>query len=632
MSLHPGNMGGRVAVEGQATVSNGLNLTLELKCSMAMPALLVGLKFHIKKVERALSELHFVHFARFLPTRGNKALLIITEFDGPLQPYVMDFAVAIGDVFSFILGFVKDAPPLPVQNHPRAFWNFIERNNRVVVLPGLAEWDNFPIYSAYPKRTVIDIVGARRIGLPPPVVEPKPVPIAFGDVQGNVLSGYRADMAVHLAVQIGHAAAARVLIRALLDGDGQACPQLSHGERWEKGKVERPFYLLNLGITAAGLRALGVPSTELETLPAAFLEGPGDPVRARANGDVDESAPAHWELGRPGQPVHLVLSLFGRRDNSAEFEQRLAQLAEFWVRPGLALVSDPFRAQALPDGRVHFGYRDGLTNPRIAGVPDNDKADKADMQPRCSVGEVLLGAAYPSVYGGPSLDGMPAHLCQNGTFAVVRIIEQDCAAFDRLLKNESARLGMDPELLAAKMMGRFRDGRPLSRTGPGGENDFDYAPTDANPETFDDHEGLRCPIGSHVRRMNPRSAVVAGKPHTRRIVRRGMAYGPQWREGEDPPVRRGLFGIFICADIARQFDFLMQSWANGDIAASNVRGTQDPLIGPQNLTGQFRFPAESGGTVTMSVPRLTTTRGSLYLLMPGHSGLRYLASLEGGVR
>ncbi|KQV83036.1 hypothetical protein [Rhizobacter sp. Root1221] len=625
MSLHPGNVGGRVAVEAQDNVSNGLNLTLELKCPMAMPALLAGLKLHMTKVQQALGELHFVHFARFLPTRGNKALLVITEFDGPLQPYVMDFAVAIGDVFSFILGFVKDAPPLPVQNHPRAFWTFIERNNRVVVLPGLAEWDNFPIYSAYPKRTVIDIVGARRIGLPPPVEEPKPVPITFSDVQGNVLSGYRSELAVHLSVQIESAAAARRLILTLLDGDGEDCPTLSHGERWEKGAP--PPYLLNLGITAAGLRALGVPADELGAMPAAFLEGPGEPERARANGDVDGSAPERWEVGRPGQPVHLLLSLFGRSDNRGEFERRLAQLSVFWERPGLALVSDPFRAEALPDGRVHFGYRDGLTNPRIVGVPDNGKAD---MQPRCAVGEVLLGTNYPSVYGGPSLDGMPARLCQNGTFAVVRIIEQDAAGFERLLKDESTRLGMDPELIAAKMMGRWRDGRPLNRPGPGGENDFDYAPTHANPETFDDHEGVRCPIGSHVRRMNPRSAVVAGRPHSRRIIRRGMAYGPAWQDGEAPGVRRGLFGLFICADISRQFDFLMQAWANGDIAASNVRGTQDPFIGAQNLSGQFRFPGEAGNTVAMAVPRLVTTRGSLYLLMPGHRGLRYLASLEGG--
>jgi len=624
MSLHPGNMGGRVAVEGHAAVSSGLNLTLELKCPLAMPALLMGIKLHIKKVYQALNELHFVHFARFLPTRGNKALLVITEFDGPMQAYVMDFVVAIGDVFTFILQFVKDAPPLPVQHHPRAFLKFIERNNRVVVLPGLGEWGSFPIYSAYPKRTVIDIVGARRNGLPPPVVEPKAVPIAFGDVQGNVLSGYRADMAVHHAIRIDRAAAARALIRALLDGDERDSPRLSHSERWDAP----PPYLLNLGITAAGLRALGVPADELETLPTAFLEGPGEPERAQANGDVDASAPEHWEWGRPDRPVHLLVSLFGRRDSAAEFERRLAQLASFWTRPGLRLVGDPFRAEALPDGRVHFGYRDGLTNPRIAGVPDNGKAD---LQPRCSVGEVLLGANYPSVYGGPSLDGMPAHLCENGTFAVVRIMEQDVAGFERLLKNESARLGMDPELLAAKMMGRWRDGRPLNRTESGGDNDFDYAPTHANPEIFDDHEGLRCPIGSHVRRMNPRSAVVAGRPHSRRLIRRGMPYGPAWREGEHPPARRGLFGLFICADIARQFDFLMQSWANDDVAASNVRGTQDPIIGAQNRTGQFRFPT-TAGTATMSVPRLITTRGSLYLLMPGHAGLRYLASLEGGSR
>ena len=70
-----------------AQVSHGLNLTLELRDPHEMPILLTRLKFGLEKTHAALKELHFVHFARFLPVRGNTALLVITEFDGPLEAY-----------------------------------------------------------------------------------------------------------------------------------------------------------------------------------------------------------------------------------------------------------------------------------------------------------------------------------------------------------------------------------------------------------------------------------------------------------------------------------------------------------------------------------------------------------------
>ena len=99
-------------------VSHGLNLVLRLKSPLQMPELLLKIQAAQPNIRRALSELHFVHFARFLPTRANSALQVITEFDGPLEPYVMDFAIAIGDEFSMMLDFVTDAdrPPLPVKD------------------------------------------------------------------------------------------------------------------------------------------------------------------------------------------------------------------------------------------------------------------------------------------------------------------------------------------------------------------------------------------------------------------------------------------------------------------------------------------------------------------------------------
>ena len=615
-------------------VSHGLNLTLELLEPLEMPLLLAGIELRAQRTRDALKELHFVHFARFLPVRGNTALLVITSFDGPLQPYVLDFAITIGDVFDLILSFIKDHPPLPVRDHPREFMAFIERNNKVVVLPHMLAWDDYPLYSAYPDRTVIDILGPRT-GLPPPARQPSPVLIDLADVQANILRGYHAQFVRHYALQIHDARAARAFLGLITDGPGDNCPRVSSAQAWAPGK--KPLYCLNLGFTAAGLQALGVSC--IGQFPREFVEGPAQAGRAEANGDIGQSAPAHWELGGVGSPVHLLVSLYADRGDAAraEFDLRDRQLRAHWADAGMAVVIT-HDAQALADDRVHFGYRDGIAQPRIAGVPGGEP----DWQPEASVGEFLLGQSYLNVYGSRSLGDLPAALCRNGTFAAVRVLEQDVPAFEQLLADAGRTHDIDPELLAAKIMGRWRDGTPLARRpmAPGGLalpgaptgnliNAFDYAPSHEFPETFNDHEGLSCPVGAHVRRMNPRSALVAGKPYSRRIIRRGMPYGPAWT-ADSKPARRGLYGLFICADIARQFEFLMQVWANGDIAASGIRGTQDPIIGTQAVGGQYRIPvAGRAGPITLVVPRLVTTRGSLYLFMPGRAGLRFLAKGDG---
>lgn len=132
-------------------VQGGLCLFLPLKNPAQMGALLELLHVRKPQIERALADLHYVHFARFIPTPDFSTLLVVTEYDGELKPYIMDFAVALGDEFTAILDFVRDAPRLPVQAYPNDFWRFIESHN-VPVQP----------WSAYPQTTVIDIIRARR--------------------------------------------------------------------------------------------------------------------------------------------------------------------------------------------------------------------------------------------------------------------------------------------------------------------------------------------------------------------------------------------------------------------------------------------------------------------------------------
>ena len=157
---------------------------------------------------------------------------------------------------------------------------------------------------------------------------------------------------------------------------------------------------------------------------------------------------------------------------------------------------------------------------------------------------------------------------------------------------------------------------------------YDYAPTRDHPEYYDDARGLRCPIGAHARRMNPRGALVMGKPYSRRVIRRGMPYGPAYDPARPDAEPRGLIALFVCGDIEMQFEFLQKTWANGDFSTSGIRGTVDPIIGKGLDWGNtFLIRTEDGRdpiTIT-GIPPLVTTRGTVYGFMPGIGGVRYLA-------
>ena len=607
---------GEQALEEQ--VVTGLNLFLRLKSPTQMPALLATIGSQKQAVNDALAGLHYVHFARFLPTPDGSTLLVITEFDGDLKSYIMDFVAVLGDVFTAILEFVQDAPRLPVQKYPQDFWNFIQKNNIAQAQP----------WSAYPLMTVIDIQGPRR-SIPPPVAQPAALPIDLDDVQGNVLRGYRVHFARHFALAVGDAPGARRFIAGLVCGDEGKSPQITSAADWQ----ERPAYFLNVGFTASGLKALGVADATLQQFPIAFQQGPADPLRAAAIGDTGESDPTNWVLGHPAQRVDMLLSLFADERHGSEFESKSAQLRNLFAQFGLKEVSC-HDAAALPDGTVHFGYRDSISQPRIAGVP---LKGAPDMQPAAGAGEFLLGKNYVNQYGGNFIGDLPHALCDNATYAAVRMLRQDVQAFETLLARVGERHNMDPELVAAKLMGRWRNGVPLTlspqsqdeNTPTSHLNNFDYAPSAAHPTFHDDFDGLRCPIGSHIRRLNPRGSLVTGKPHSRRIIRRGMPYGPAYDPSQPDAVERGLFGLFICGDLEMQYEFLVSVWANKDIATTGLRDTQDPILGPQSAQGG-RFVIrthDSRDPIGIDVPRLVTTRGSLYTFIPGIGGLRYLASL-----
>jgi deferrochelatase/peroxidase EfeB len=465
--------------------------------------------------------------------------------------------------------------------------------------------------------------------------------IRAADVQGNVLNGYgsRFNHARHFALGIGRDDAARRFLGALLDGRDDGLT-ITSGARWPKD--EKPKSCLNIGFTWQGLKALGVPAEVLAAFPTAFREGPA--FRARTSvrderhvglGDVRESAPELWTMGGPRNPeVHVLVSLY------ASGEGRLDDVSDrLHAAFGMYLLRRHWdcHAQALgKEGRVHFGFRDGIGQPRIEGGHGNTRED---MQPDMPAGDLLLGCDYVNSFRGNFAGDLPRALADNATYGAFRVLSQDVARFERLLAAWHEETGLSREAVAAKLVGRWRNGVPLVLSPETGEPEppvrdrdldaFDYVAQPGEPG-YDDSDGRRCPIGAHIRRMNPRGALVMGIPHSRRIVRRGMPYGPERNGAADDGADRGLVGYFLCGDLETQWEFLQRVYVNDDIATFGIRGTREPIGGTQPVDGgMFVIPTPDGEDDHKlgGLASLVRTRGSVYCLLPGIGGLRYLAEL-----
>ncbi|MDQ2734574.1 MAG: cytochrome P450 [Pseudomonadota bacterium] len=560
---------------------------------------------------------------------------VITEFDGPLGPYVLDFAIEIGDVFDLLLRHTRGTQRLvPIAQHPGEFLAFVEKHNTVTVPPGL-HFPDWPLYAAYPEQTLLDIAGPRS-DLPIAKADRWATAVAREDVQGNILMGYRAERVKHFVLRVLDAAKARTWLAGKATPDDRptaGVPQVMSFKPWLPGT--KPNLMLNIGLTYAGMEALGIRETWRATFPEAFKQGALK--RANDNFDFDSNAPDHWWLGGPGQErdIHVMVSLYHAQGAGLEFDKAVRALSDSLPDAGLQLLAE--HDAVYHGGRNWFGYVDGISNPRIATacpVPDEHR----DLQPAATAGEFVLGAVYRNVYGGNSLGALPAALATNGSFCAVRVLAQDTKAFFSALEAEAARLSQEtglkvtPDWLAAKLMGRRYEGAPLSLypdveqpTNPGDNerNDFDYAPSYEYPNTLMDHAGERCPVGAHIRRSNPRTARVAGARYARRLMRRGMHY--EIKDAKGQRVEAGLFGLFICADLERQFEFIQRQWINGDRFAAGLRGSRDPLVGtPREPCDAFEIPMQKGSPLIARLPQFVQTKGSLYLFMPGLSALSQL--------
>ena len=448
---------------------------------------------------------------------------------------------------------------------------------------------------------------------------------ALMEVQGNVLIPFPQDHQAFLLLNFEHAAVparwlAGIAPKVTLTADLRPAP----------GSDEYVGVCCGIGLTAAGILAISDEAGAGLAPFFAFRQGAAG--RAPALRDRGPSGPDDWVFGGPSVPdVHAILHLAA--SDAASLNAGITWHKSWANHVGIQVVYRQDCAKltgALADCE-HFGFRDGLSQPYVWRDEAADAASTtSDRDRSVPVGEFVLG----QLRAGESEHPRAARLvCPdwmlNGSFQVIRRLNQDVMGWrrqiDRLWHELGASDSLTRELIAAKLIGRWPSGTPLA-TAP--DRDTGGA-TDA-PFDFDgDREGFVTPRFAHIRKMLPR---ISGfhERDWRRIIRRGVPFGPPWTEAEqsgpDAP-ERGLLLVAYMADIDEQFEFLVRSWANDPDFAEAGDGP-DPVIGRADAPAVLR--RRGAPACPLRLDQHVTTTGGVYAFVPAASGLRWLAGLDPG--
>ncbi len=500
------------------------------------------------------------------------------------------------------------------------------------------------------------------------------------DIQGNIVRSARAQLAAYAFFSIadlqkfrdfvrdrcGASAASHAppagpeaadLIDVLKSTDVRIVPERERG---------KPHVGLTLAFTWSGLQALKIDPVTLETFPEPFKEGMA--ARAHLLGDSGVSAPTAWEGWLGHRHVHGLMGVLvsstesgadatsaggGRQERGAPRlfsntvalakrlggggEQTPAEIVALERMSGVRILQlevgyTPLKQFQGERYRVeHFGFRDGVSQPFVdlglippppgGGTPRRD-GTWAPVAP----GEIFLG--HPDEDGLRAIQPANKDLRTNGTYMVFRKLAQDVVGFHHFIQAK-ARDKAHERLLAAQMVGRWQNGAPLVRHPQQPKwygarerhliNDFRFH--------AEDPHGIKCPVGSHVRRVNPRDQQLRDVAKRHRILRQSIPYGGELVEssGDWDGEERGL--LFICynARLDAQFEFIQREWINGGEIFGQVGLDKCPITGANTgaLADAFQVPG-SPAAVT-HIPSLVVTRGGDYFFVPSLDALKGLA-------
>jgi Dyp-type peroxidase family len=481
------------------------------------------------------------------------------------------------------------------------------------------------------------------------------VPLELSEIQGNIV-GFNKDHQRFVFLRFPSKEAGQAFLRVTIR-EIDACDDVARFnksfKRARQSDGRRPLPTarwFNLALTFKGLQLLEAP--DLETLPADFKEGMR--VRSQTLGDIEVSAPDQW-IPLFQHEIHAVALLAA--DVPDDLERLHKQLRRHLHPRGITELGQE-EGQTRPGefrGHEHFGFKDGISQPAIPGLTEEPKPG----QQMVAAGEFILGypkqgeppsspPPAPNPYGPPPAPPPPSgpEWTRNGSYLVFRRLRQDVRGFNDFVAGGSGQTSLRPELLEAKLVGRYKTGAPLERTH---DQAPDFDPQTADPSIADrttlsdekinnfdyapqDEDGLLVPRAAHIRKTYPRNQNPPGKEEAerRRILRRGIPYGPEFvpSEGPYPPSGppsadqdRGL--LFLCyqASIAEQFEFIQSRWANHD-DFPRVQDGRDPIISQDVANPAFTIPPRPE---RLTLQRWVITTGGEYFFSPSISALHLLS-------
>lgn len=605
-----------------------------------------------------LGSIGTIHFARWVMLPGTNRLLFFSNYGGSWESYLEDFITkanfGLTGVWGNTIGFPKTT---------NLVFDGASDGDRFKRWARRQQYPTWCWYSAYPGLTTARIRthAAIRQGIAgiATETEARDWMMLFGsevlprnelqsdNIQALLFGGFGPlPHATCLTLQLpGDVHQARAWLENIL-------PYLRFGDNRPTGQECATI----LALSATGLQKLGLSDSNMATFPHAFIAGMAQ--RARFLGDTADSEPSNWQWGG-AKAVDATLLLYG--PDASTLNQLVAQETSRVEHYGLAVVHAIALQELPPKGtalREPFGFVDGVSQPVIRGIGRHKPGtnDHHILEP----GEFILGypdglGTYPQTPTVPAIQdahndlytlptawpeqrpdfsdslAMEARdLGRDGSFIVIRQLEQDVSGFWSFLDEAAKRLGegstgiaVTPEWIAAKMVGRWPDGSSLVRNpySPASENNPQARPDNDFLFGKEDPQGMRCPFGSHIRRTNPResqdpkSEFQIAITNRHRILRAGRVYEENGKQGL----------LFVClnGDIERQFEFIQQTWIN-NATFHGLDGETDPFFNG-NKDGKYTIPMRDGSRCVTGIENFITTRGGEYFFLPGRQALRFLS-------
>jgi deferrochelatase/peroxidase EfeB len=671
-----------------------------------------------------------IHFARWVMVPKTGDLLFLSNYDGSWESYLEDFITkahtGLTGVWSNTVGFPKASNLFLEgatdgdrfkrwarrQQVPTSFWYSAYRDlttanirTNATIRQGLGA-----VMTEDEARRWLALFGSERATA---------TALESTEIQSLILGGlgFLRHGAALLFELGGDVAAAKAWLRAVTPSIA-----FSDGRSLKQATV--------LGLGPSGLSKLGLPADSVATFPPAFIDGMAAPWRSRVLGDVGDNAPDAWWWGDPerenidGMLVlyagsedglrHLIATSTAALERHGHEVRRKIPFRELAGKKESEAAR--FRAKCEP-----FGFLDGISQPVIRGTYKALRG--ADPIHLVEAGEFILG--YPDNRGylppGPTLaaihdpdnllpvtaDPSPQFssnivnadrdLGRNGSYLAVRQLEQDVDAFRGFCEREGNRLkpsfpegvkAEPAEFIAAKMVGRWRDGsplvryprfpatnvfapgHPLSRAASGasgqsarqvpppvsgvrmlaatptadslqdkgpeeaapraGAREPDMSKPDFEPDNDflfgnEDPQAVRCPFGAHIRRTNPRESFEPGSQEQLAITNRHRIIRVGRFYRPKTGQKKGIFFMCLNGDLERQFEFVQQTWVQGP-SFHGLVNERDPLIASPGEQSGYTIPTRDGPMRLEGLRSFVQTRGGGYFFLPGRLLLRYLAT------